>query len=288
MRTYVLYHAGCPDGFGAAWAAHEALGDDAEYVPVLHDQPPPEMDVSSTVYLVDFCYPRDVMRLLSIDNDRVVVLDHHKTALAALLEEPGGDTYEGDADLSNTTATFDMNRSGATITWTHFFPTARVPRLLRYVEDRDLWRRTLPYNREVSAFLNAMPMDFETWSAFARDFEDGDDAHIIREGAAILRAQDEVVRAAVERSRWAVLGGQRVPIVNATVHGSDTGEALCRKFSDAPFAAYYFDTADGRRGWGLRSRNGFDVSEVAKRYGGGGHQAAAGFTTGLDFYGEEP
>lgn len=30
--------------------------------------------------------------------------------------------------------------------------------------------------------------------------------------------------------------------------------------------------------WGTRSRGGFDVSEVAKALGGGGHKAAAGWT----------
>jgi nanoRNase/pAp phosphatase (c-di-AMP/oligoRNAs hydrolase) len=29
--------------------------------------------------------------------------------------------------------------------------------------------------------------------------------------------------------------------------------------------------------WSLRSRNGFDVSAVARSFGGGGHAAAAGF-----------
>jgi phosphoesterase RecJ-like protein len=35
------------------------------------------------------------------------------------------------------------------------------------------------------------------------------------------------------------------------------------------------------RQFGLRSRNGFDVSEVAKKFGGGGHAAAAGFVINI-------
>ena len=31
MRQSVLYHANCADGFGAAWAAWQKLGDDADY-----------------------------------------------------------------------------------------------------------------------------------------------------------------------------------------------------------------------------------------------------------------
>ena len=44
-----------------------------------------------------------------------------------------------------------------------------------------------------------------------------------------------------------------------------------------PFAACYWDTAEGRV-FGLRATDdGVDVSDVAKQYGGGGHAKAAGF-----------
>jgi nanoRNase/pAp phosphatase (c-di-AMP/oligoRNAs hydrolase) len=47
---------------------------------------------------------------------------------------------------------------------------------------------------------------------------------------------------------------------------------------EAPFVAAYFENEKGQRVWSLRSRAGFDCSEVAKRLGGGGHPQAAGFT----------
>lgn len=67
-------------------------------------------------------------------------------------------------------------------------------------------------------------------------------------------------------------------MVNATACFSETGEALCIAYPDAPFGAYYMDRGDGIRQWGARSRNGFDVSAVAKQLGGGGHPGAAGWT----------
>lgn len=44
------------------------------------------------------------------------------------------------------------------------------------------------------------------------------------------------------------------------------------------FGACYFEVAQGRWQYSLRSRGKFDVSEVAKIFGGGGHKGAAGFT----------
>jgi uncharacterized protein len=310
---YVLFHGGgCPDGFGAAWAAHQKLGDDGvRYLPVMYHEPVPAMEPGSDIYLVDFCYPPDVLREIADHASNVTVIDHHKTARDAIQRTAIDDGFDaGGPETSseyhyirnNVSADFDLDHSGAVLTWRHFHPGEPVPRLLQFVEDRDLWRWELPYSRAVSAYLASMPQDFASWDDIATAFfairseSTGLDSAATawraghhpfqREGAAILRAQAQTIEQAVRRHRWAVLGGHRVPIVNATIHGSETGEALCRAHPDAPFAAYYFDTVDGRRGWGLRSRGGHDVSEVAKLYGGGGHAAASGFTTGLDFYGD--
>ena len=37
MRRVCFFHAGCPDGFGAAWAVRQAWGDDATYMPRGHE-----------------------------------------------------------------------------------------------------------------------------------------------------------------------------------------------------------------------------------------------------------
>jgi len=45
----------------------------------------------------------------------------------------------------------------------------------------------------------------------------------------------------------------------------------------APFSVGWFVRSDGLFQYSLRSRGDFDVSELAKLWGGGGHKAAAGF-----------
>jgi hypothetical protein len=72
-------------------------------------------------------------------------------------------------------------------------------------------------------------------------------------------------------------GAHFVPVANATVFFSEVGERLLEMYPEAPFSAYYQDRQDGKRQWGLRSRPGFDCSEVAAAFGGGGHKQAAGF-----------
>ena len=57
--VYVIYHDQCPDGFGAAWAAFQALGYTTGKARALHTQQvqrPPEMDPEGVVYILDFSY----------------------------------------------------------------------------------------------------------------------------------------------------------------------------------------------------------------------------------------
>lgn len=56
---------------------------------------------------------------------------------------------------------------------------------------------------------------------------------------------------------------------------------MCKVFPDAPFSASYCDRGDGKRSYSLRSLGDFDVSAVARMFGGGGHRNAAGFVVDL-------
>ena len=55
------------------------------------------------------------------------------------------------------------------------------------------------------------------------------------------------------------------------------GNELCNLYPESAFSASYCDRADGLRTYSLRSNGEFDVSVIAKQFGGGGHRNAAGF-----------
>lgn len=253
---YVLYHENCDDGFGAAWIAWKAMSNQAKYIPVQHGESLPAIPNRSRVTVVDFAYPRDVLIGLSERMESLRVLDHHKTAAQDL------------AGLDF--ATFDMQKSGAMLAWDYWFPGEQAPLLLQYIQDKDLWLFELDNSSEVSAALRSYPRDFEVWNTLSVDA-------LARDGVAIQRAKNVQVSDHVEMATLRNVGGYLVPVVNATSHLSDIGDQLNARYPDTPFAACYFDRADGKRQWSLRSRGAFDVSEVAEKFGGGGHQNAAGF-----------
>ena len=278
MRDYVLYHAHCPDGFGAAWAAWNRLGETATYVPVRHGVPPPDLPDCARLFLVDFAYPAEQLAQLRETAGHITILDHHKSAQAALAdiqEQPP--QFDPDQARPGLFALFDMDESGATLSWQYFHPDTDCPKLLLYIKDRDLWRHVLPGSQAVNAAIRSYPYDFTVWSEKLADAHAM--THLLPDGEAILRKQAQDVDELSSAVMWVKLGGYRIPVVNATGSISDIGHRLCALFPDAAFSASYRDTAEDRRVWSLRSVGDFDVSAIAKRYGGGGHRNASGFQT---------
>jgi uncharacterized protein len=80
------------------------------------------------------------------------------------------------------------------------------------------------------------------------------------------------------------IGGHRVPVANLPAYlASDAGHLLAE---GNPFAAIYFDSAEGRK-FSLRSTDaGLDVAQIAQSYGGGGHRNAAGFKMPIGWEGD--
>lgn len=271
MRTIVIYHGGnCFDGFCAAWVLSKVCPD-AEFVPANYGDSPPDV-TGANVIVADFSYKRLVMLdLIRQTRGNLVVLDHHKTAEAEL-KGIEAECYRDTLDRLPTVV-FDMNKSGGRLAWEWVNVTGSAPWLVDYTEDRDLWRWALPHSREINAALRSYPMSFDCWDGLACRRA----ADLVTEGEAILRCERQTVDSHVRNATEIDIGGHRVLAVNATTLTSEIAGALA---ADRPFGACWFDRGDGRRVWSLRSRaGGVDVSEVATRFGGGGHRGAAGFQT---------
>jgi hypothetical protein len=258
----VLYHANCPDGFGAAWAIWKKYPS-AVFVPVDHGQPLPVDPTGRNLLIVDFSYPRPMLEGIAKSAAAIQVLDHHITAKQAL------------ADLSY--AEFDLNKSGAVLAWewAHRMP---APWLLEYVQDKDLFTWKLPGSREINAALSAYPYDFTIWDGMKRDV-------LEQEGRAILRYEHKLVEQILQEMVMVEFEGETVPCVQSAILTSQIGERLAATFA---FCLIWHDR-HGRRYFSLRSREGgADVARIAVKYGGGGHPHAAGFSVSLDPIGCPP
>lgn len=268
-KTWVYYHGGgCYDGFTAAWVAKRALRD-AELIPAVYQTPLPrvnEIKEGDVVYFVDYSRPRDELTYLA-SFAQVIVLDHHASAQRDL------------ADLrlpSGSVVRFDMERSGAGMTWDWFFGRGSRPIAIHYVEDRDLWAGKYPETARFHAYLTSLPMDFAQWDIAMSD-ENVERA--LAEGGAIERAVQQYAEKAMAFARTGTtLLGQPLVLFNLPpMNVSETLYVALERFPSCTVAASYQIRGD-RLAVSLRSRpDGPDVGLMAKTLGGGGHARAAGF-----------
>jgi oligoribonuclease NrnB/cAMP/cGMP phosphodiesterase (DHH superfamily) len=262
MFDICLYHAECLDGFGAAYAVWKRFPNEMiSFVPVRHGALPDQMDLAGKrVLMVDFTYRRAVMRDIARVAEKVTVIDHHKTAVEDLagLEQ----------ERPNVELHFDMDRSGASLTWIHFHDEP-VPEIIRYIEDVDLWRRELPDTDEIFLALMSHPREFEIWDTLTVE-------QLRTEGKIIDRFFASALQEQIDSAFEGFFAGYRVPICNAShFMASRIGAVLC---VGQPFPVCYQKRGD-RIYFSLRSdENGLDVGELAHAFGGGGHKHAAGFS----------
>lgn len=288
MRPICIYHGHCDDGFAAAWVTRAATGPGLfEFYPGVYQQEPPDV-TGRHVLLVDFSYKRPVLMAMAAKARSVVILDHHKTAAEDLsgLREPAAyelwtqnknPLVEGDSEP--VAALFDMNRSGVGIAWDFFFSGKPRPEFINYVEDRDLWRKSLPGGDEFTIALRSYPQDFEVWDKLvARGVP-----ALIDEGASIQRYYRQRVEEFKRSAYLSMIDETPCWIANAPYFAAS--EVAGELAEAAPFGACYFEVTLGRWQYSLRSRGDFDVSELAKKFGGGGHKAAAGFTVPAPVHG---
>ena len=137
----ILYHADCLDGFSGAWAAWKKFGSKAEYIPVHHQKAYPEGIRGKEIYFLDFAYPEEITKEIIEFSEKVVIIDHHKEA-------------EETAKIASDHL-FSNNNSGAVLAWKYFHPEKQIPKLLRYVEDMDLWKFKMPKTEEAIAFIES-------------------------------------------------------------------------------------------------------------------------------------
>lgn len=269
-KPLVIYHADCPDGFCSAWVANRFFGGEADFLPAKYGDAPPEVS-GRKVYILDFSYPMAVLEAVAASARLLVLLDHHKTAMA--------DVSGFAPDRENVDIVFDMDKSGARLTWEYFYGMANPPWQVEFTEDRDLWRHKLPHTRELNAFLASVSRNFAVWDEMPDNFwhQRVQDCYV-SQGQAILRYQSTLVESAVRHAFEVEIAGYRVLAVNTTVLQSEVAGRLAE---GRPFGAVFSVGPGGRKSWSLRSREGgIDVSEVARRFGGGGHRNAAGYVEG--------
>lgn len=269
--THCVYHFPCFDGFTAAYAVWNEYGDRVEYIPKNYGDDLPDLPEDAHVLIVDVSWPREELIDLNNRVASLVVLDHHKTAQDAL----------SGLDF----ATFDMDRSGAGITWDWLHGKGNRPLLIDYVEDRDLWRfKYGEPTKRTHAYLSSLPWDFVEWEMVHHALENHPQ-RVLVPGQSIRRYQEKRYGEVADLMHMVYIGspvtGYTLPAANIGLAAFKSGgiHAFLEQNPEVKVAGAYAQGPDGKWYWSLRSVEGFDCSEIAKEFDGGGHPQASGFTT---------
>lgn len=303
-KDLIIYHSNCDDGFGSAFAhwfwtgrlpyeyLDQLLVDDVVTVPVIktnsayyyegyYNKPFPFDLLTSEiarVFILDFSYDIEVLREITSKVQRVVLIDHHKKCIDSLspyLELNSGKPNNLDIILHS-------DYSGAQLSWTYFsgYTTAVAPQLIAHIGDNDLWKFQINETREFTEALRSYPRSFDEWfDIYMRtDRELGGYEKFIKEGIAILKYKNNIIADLILFGKQAITLNDELGLVcNAPkIFSSDIGTILAEE--SCTFGMTWCLDREELVICSLRSIGDYDVNELAKTFGGGGHKNSAGFT----------
>lgn len=271
----ICYHKNCPDGIGGLWAANHYKEIPVHY-PLPAGENPFLGDIEGkSIIFIDVC-PKEDYILSNIEKvKKLTILDHHKTS-KEMLEDIIKKKYP------NIEIIFDMNRSGAKISWDYFFPNIPSPFFINYIEDKDLWKWKLNYSHEINFAIESY-LELEKLTSFLEN-EDLSFQKLLEEGKILKEENDKKIENIGNTStkeyfihKNKVYHIRKVNSIRDRSLTSDVGNYLCEKYPDIDFAVI---TSRSSNYWSysLRGIKGKcpDLSSIAKVYGGGGHPSSSG------------
>lgn len=267
-KIIVFYHDD-EDGFTGAWAAWKKLKDKAIYISINYGRYSNDyfLQISGKeVYFIDYSIDLNGMKKLA-EKNKVILIDHHVSSKEIANSLPG--------------SLYDVNQSGATLSWQYFHPGKKTPRFVLHIEDSDIWKFKLPFTKEISAAIELCNFDFKTWDKIINTFESKSKKkalEIIKTGRVILKYQDSLANKVVEHGHKAIFEGHESFVVNSPILISEIGHKIYEDTGKIAIIWSHRKKSDNKKIIvSLRSDGKINVAELAEKYGGGGHKAAAGF-----------
>jgi oligoribonuclease NrnB/cAMP/cGMP phosphodiesterase (DHH superfamily) len=272
----VLYHGDCIDGYASAFACYYYFKQKKDkkkkkitYMPLQYQKQPPMVD-GKNILMCDFSFKYSVLKDILKSSRKLLILDHHQSAEKDLRNIP------------NENKIFRMDHSGAYITWAYFFGEESVPLMIRYVEDNDIWKRSMTNTRQFISYVANIPKQFDQYEKLLDD--DFVTNSVIPIGDGMQKQNDNYINDGVKKMavNFILLDNKLyfVGTVNTSILKSEIGNAFLISNPDANFAICYSKNEyTGETYISMRSTNtGTDVEEIASKFGGGGHRNSAGLS----------
>lgn len=288
-KKLILTHANCTDGCCSRAILEQVYGDNAVYIAVDHvdyDQKFPQqyqaftekvVNIKDTeIVMADICLPSSWINMFLENNNKVIVLDHHKTSIP-IVEQFEQRIKNGEKLNIDFSFSKENSESGAMITWKYMHPDLQPPQSLIYVSEGDIWQ--VKHN-ETNYFYAGLldgkqPKDYspEFWIDLLTDKKLTED--LILAGKPIHDKLQEDIKMYCEIAIPITLDSRHgVMIFTNSPYKSQIGNVLAQKCNGF---ALLVEQQENNLHCSFRCIAPAVVDDLAKKFGGGGHAQIAAF-----------
>lgn len=267
-KVLCYYHENCVDGF-MSWFIVKQLFPEAVGIPYNFKWNGLVEGNFDMIFCVDCVVPEVIQY-----NKPILIIDHHVGNLHNL-----GDIQNYCQEHKIVLETqFTEGKSGALLTWEWFHPHMDVPLLVQYISDRDTWQWILPESKEINEYIRTIPFTLDDYLDM---WENGRMAEFAKFGRILLKQSEVHIQRCLKNKHTlnCTPRGNNISYpflaINSPLYQSELGNELAKISPDHIGIVYYIDGQSLR--CSIRSIGDVDVSEIAKRFDGGGHKNAAGF-----------
>lgn len=221
-----------------------------------------------TVFVVDFSFSIEEMAALDIKAS-LIWIDHHKSAIEKMADYPR--VISGIREIG---------RAACELAWEYLYPAGAMPAAVWLLGRYDVWKHKddeliMPFQYGMRQFENTLP-ESGIWVEYLRK-----DAMLISQtvkaGEIILSyINNDNARYAEVMAYETEFEGLRAIVINKVNTNSQLFDSVYDP--EKHDIMIMFGVKPGEWKYSLYSdKENVDVSEIAKKYGGGGHAGAAGF-----------
>lgn len=291
---YIIYHRNCPDGFTGliTYILCKKYTDSSQMPYIYGDQPdathlPPHIK-NKRVLIIDVAYKRNLLEKIINEAEYVTHIDHHVTVRPDTIEL--GKTYN-----NKFVSIYDIEESGASLTWMCMKGDKKMPKFIKYVKDNDMgiwkYKNTMPFITalRIHYLFEHVYDNIMKWGLL---FEIKEVKRLIKKGKIYVNYEDYLLNQNYKKytlekfpsekiynnnkQHFSMPGQYTVALVNSS--GCPSGTQLGKKILDeieCDFCILWTLHMDKKKYvLSFRSKK-IDVGKIAQLFGGGGHKLAS-------------
>ena len=293
MKTACVYHSRDLDGWMSAaivkhYCISQRVAEEVDFIGYDYGQTIPDLSGYNKVIMCDISFPAKEMEYLG---EKLIWIDHH---ISAILDS---ESMGYDMTIGSRNTKF----SACELTWVYFFPDDRMPELVRLLGRYDCFghkgtseeKLVLEFQYGARQMITNYEDAYET--LMLTDYDWKSNAHILH----ILNSGVIIYKYLCTEAKQSYKNGFEVIFENPSIDFSSRTDIKLHpkykfilvnkeRFNPINFGIDYhadgydgagcFHYANGKWNFSLYNDNELvDCSQIAKRFGGGGHRGAAGF-----------